>query len=148
MSRAAQNYKPREAYRFFTPVPTRWNDNDLLGHVNNVLYYRFFEVVIVKFLMEECKLDWFRSPILPYTAENRCRFRRPLSFPDVVEGALAIGRLGSTSITYEVALFRPGEDIPAADGDWVHVWVDRASERPVVMPEDLRAVMTRHRVSI
>jgi len=130
----------RDDYTYFMPVPTRWNDNDMLGHVNNVVYYSYFEAVIVQFVMHEMGVDWLKSQIIPYATATRCRFWRPIAFPVTVEAGLVIERIGDTSATYGVALFAEGDDRPAATGQWVHVWVDRDEERPVGIPAHERAL--------
>jgi acyl-CoA thioester hydrolase len=140
----SEKHPTRDDYSFFMEIPTRWNDNDMLGHVNNVTYYSYFEAVVVKFVMEELGIDWYRAPHVPYTAENLCRYRRALRFPETILGALRIGRIGRTSYTYELALFRDGEEAPVADGYWVHVMVERDSERPTPLTDPVRAALARH----
>ncbi len=130
----------RADLRYWLSVPTRWNDNDALGHINNVLYFRYFEAVVVDLLTREAGLDWAGAQALPYAIDVRCRFRRPLAFPDVVDAGLSICSLGTSSATYSIALFAAGSQELAAYGHFVHVWVDRASERPVPIPNDVRAV--------
>jgi acyl-CoA thioester hydrolase len=139
------SYLRRADYRFFVTVPTRWNDNDQLGHVNNVLYYTLAEVVLVRFLDQELKVDWRNDPVVPFTVENRCHFCRPLSFPAVVEAGFRVARLGTTSVTYAIALFEAGQAEAAALLDWVHVFVERDSEKPVPIPPAARAVFERFR---
>ena len=125
-------------------IPTRWNDNDMLGHVNNVVYYSYFEAVVVRFLMEQGGLDWLADPIIPYAAESLCQFKRPISFPTNIEAGLGVSKLGNTSVTYEMALFAEDEIEMAARGHWVHVFVDRDSERPVPVPNKLRALFEKN----
>lgn len=111
--------------------------------MNNVLYFRYFEAVVVNMLIEEGKLDWQRDPYVPYAVDIRCHFRRPLSFPKAVEAGLNIEKLGTTSVTYGLALFARNDPDPAAVGHFVHVYVDRQSESPVAVPEHLRSVYER-----
>jgi acyl-CoA thioester hydrolase len=134
----------RADYRYWRAIPTRWSDNDQLGHVNNVLYFRYFEAVVVHLLIEEAGLDWREDPYIPYAVDVRCRFRRPLSFPQVVEAGLAIDKLGTTSVTYGLALFARNDPDPAAVGHFVHVYVDRRTEIPVAIPERMRTVYRRY----
>ncbi|MCP5370636.1 MAG: acyl-CoA thioesterase [Hyphomicrobiales bacterium] len=134
----------RGDYAYFMTVPTRWNDNDMLGHVNNVVYYSYFEAVVVQFVMREMGLDWHGWQNIPYAVETRCRFWRPIAYPVLVEAGLVIEDLGSSSVTYGVALFAEGDDRPAATGHFVHVWVDRDSERPIVIDDALRDVYRRY----
>lgn len=133
----------RADYRYWTTIPTRWSDNDQLGHVNNVLYFRYFEAAVVAMLIEEAGLDWRRDPFIPYAVDVRCQFRRPLTFPEVVEAGLTIARLGTTSVTYGLALFARGAPDPAAVGHFVHVYVERRSEAPVAIPDHIRATYRR-----
>ncbi|MBF0307230.1 MAG: acyl-CoA thioesterase [Alphaproteobacteria bacterium] len=128
----------REEYGFIVEIPTRWSDNDMFGHINNVQYYRFFEVVVVRFLAERAKIDIMTAPVIPYAAESLCRFRRQASFPDVIEGALKVEHLGNSSVRWGLALFRRGDADAVADGHWVHVFVDRESGRPLPIPGPLR----------
>lgn len=110
----------RADFPFTMAVPTRWSDNDMFGHVNNVTYYRFFEVAVVDFLMGTCGLDMQNGPILPFAAESLCRFKKPLSFPETVLAGMRVEHLGTSSARYGLALFAEGDDEPAAEGHWVH----------------------------
>jgi len=133
----------REHYRYWLPIATRWGDNDMLGHVNNVVYFRYFEAVVVKFVIEEVGLDWQHNPVVPYAVDIRCHFRRPLSFPELVDAGLIIQRQGNTSVTYGLALFAEGDGEPAAVGHFIHVYVDRDTGTPVPIPAAIRAVHER-----
>jgi len=133
----------RDNYPYIISVPTRWHDNDMLGHVNNVVYYRYIEAVVVRFLMEEAGLDWLQDPVIPYAAEILCRFRRPLSFPAPVDAGLRVDKLGKTSVTYGVALFSPDRPAPAATGHFVHVFVERQSESPASIPPAIRTALEK-----
>ena len=132
----------RDDYRYFYTIPTRWNDNDQFGHLNNVIYYRLYEALIVQYLTE-AGLDWMKDPVIPYAAESLCRFRRAVSFPDVLDLGLRVIRVGRTSVVYAVAMFRKGEQEAAATGHWVHVYVNRESQQPMPVPELIRSVMLR-----
>jgi acyl-CoA thioester hydrolase len=134
-----------EQFPYRVTIPARWGDADLLGHINNVAYYRYFEVVVVDFIATPCGIDWLRAPIIPFAAESRCRFLRPLRFPGDFTTALRVARIGTTSVTYDLALFDQADGSLAASGDWVHVFVDRADERPVPIPETVRDVFGRYR---
>lgn len=134
----------RADYRYWASIPTRWSDNDMLGHVNNVLYFRFFEAVVVRFLIEEAKLDWRAAPAIPFAVDIRCHFRRPLSFPEVVDAGLHIDRLGTTSVGYGLALFASRAEDAAALGQFVHVYVDRATQTPVAIPDAIRNLYRRY----
>lgn len=130
-----------EQFPYRLSIPVRWGDTDMLGHVNNVAYYRYFEVIAVDFIATPCAVDWLRDPIIPFAAESRCRFLRPLRFPGSVTAGLRIARIGSSSVTYDLALFDEADGRPSATGDWVHVFVDRASERPTPIPPAVRQVL-------
>lgn len=129
----------RADFGHFMTIPTRFSDNDMLGHLNNVAYHRFFEVIVVDFFTEKAGIDLFNDPIVTFAAETMCRFRSPLSFPDIVDGAMCVEHLGTSSVRYGLALFRKGEDEAAADGHWVHVFVDRKTQKPVPIPARFRA---------
>src|SRR5580658_2842366 len=130
-------HESRERFPFFQQVQTRWMDNDIYGHVNNAVYYSYFDTVINGYLIAQGGLDIHRGAVIGLAVETRCFFRRPLAFPDVIDGGLRVGHLGNSSVRYEVGLFcaRSGESADlAALGHFVHVFVDRASRRPVPMP--------------
>ena len=132
---------PRAGYRHFLAIPTRWLDNDSYGHVNNVTYYSYFDTVVNEHLIRAGGLDIGNDPIVGYVVETSCRFRKPLTFPETIDAGLRVTRLGATSVTYEIGIFRQGDDEPAATGQFVHVWVDRATQRPVPIPPRIRAAL-------
>lgn len=131
----------RSAYRLLVPIQTRWADNDSYGHVNNATYYSYFDTAVNIVLIGRGLLDLHRSPAICMVAETLCRFHRALSFPDPIEAALRIGRVGRSSVRYEIALFRVGELEPAATGHFVHVYVDRTTRRPIPVPEDVLRIL-------
>lgn len=131
----------RARYKRFFDVPTRWNDNDVYGHVNNVVYYAYFDTVINRHLIDAGGLDIHGGPVIGLAVESRCRYRRAIAFPTDLEGGLCIAHLGTSSVRYEVGLFPKGEADVAADGWFVHVFVDRATRRPVPLPPALRAAL-------
>lgn len=133
----------RDDYPYWLAVPLRFSDIDVLGHLNNVLYFRFFEAVIVKFLIDEAELDWRQAAVIPYAVDIRCHFRKPIEFPGTVDAGLRIGRLGTSSVTYALSIFAEGDSDPAALGHFVHVYVERAGETPVSIPAPIRAVYER-----
>ena len=116
-------------------------DNDIYGHVNNVVYYSYFDTVINRFLIEAGGLDPQEGTVVGMAVETGCRFHRSLAFPDLVQAGLRIGKLGTSSVRYEVGIFRNDETTACADGHFVHVFVDRASQRPVPIPEPIRAAL-------
>ena len=132
----------RDTYKRFLAIPTRWMDNDVYGHVNNVTYYSYFDTVVNEHLMRSAGLDFHASPVIGIVVETCCRFHKPLSFPDLVDAGLRVARLGNSSVTYEIGLFRHGDDEPAATGHFVHVWVDRATRRPTQVPSEVRAALS------
>jgi acyl-CoA thioester hydrolase len=138
---AANIDTPRAGYPHFLSVATRWMDNDSYGHVNNVTYYSYFDTAVNEHLIRCGGLDIAGDPAIGYAVETSCRFAKPLSFPEAIDVGLRVVRLGTTSVTYEIGIFRRGDDEPAAAGRFVHVWVDRASERPVPIPARIRAAL-------
>jgi acyl-CoA thioester hydrolase len=131
----------RADYRHFLAIPTRWMDNDSYGHVNNVTYYSYFDTVVNEHLIRLGGLDIANDAIVGYVVETSCRFRKPLTFPETVEAGMRVARLGTSSVTYEIGLFRQGDDEPAATGRFVHVWVDRVAQRPAPVPPRIRAAL-------
>ncbi len=135
----------RRSYPYHLNIPTRWGDNDMLGHLNNVVYYRFFEAIVVKFMTEEFNLDWTGHHENAQAVESLCRFHRPLSFPDIITAGLRVGKIGSSSITFELALFAPGVDTPSATGHVIEVLVDVASGKSTPIDKERRAVLEQYR---
>ncbi len=133
----------REAYRHFIAVSTRWMDNDIYGHVNNVVYYSYFDTVINRYLIGEGGLDIAAGEVIGIAAESHCRYRRAVAFPADLDAGLRVGKLGRSSVRYEIGIFGPGEDEAAAEGWFVHVFVDRGTRRPAPIPERLRAALAR-----
>jgi acyl-CoA thioester hydrolase len=131
----------RARYLHFQRIPTRWMDNDVYGHVNNVVYYSYFDTVVNTYLIEKGVLDIQASPVIGLAVESLCTFKKELTYPETIDAGLRVGRLGNTSVRYEIGLFRQGEDDPAATGYFVHVYVERASRRPVSLPEPLRRAL-------
>jgi acyl-CoA thioester hydrolase len=131
----------REDYCSFLTIPTRWMDNDAYGHVNNVVYYSYFDTAVNEHLIREGSLDIERDPVVGYVVETSCRFDRPLTFPEVLEAGLRVTKLGTSSVVYEIGLFRQGEDTAAAQGRFVHVWVERATQRPSRVPDKIRRAL-------
>ena len=131
----------RADYRFWSVIATRWMDNDIYGHVNNVVYYSYFDTVIAHFLIGKGHLDPWTGEVVGMAIETGCRFHRSLSFPDTIHAGLRVVHLGRSSVRYEVGIFRNDEDGACADGHFVHVFVDRATQRPTDIPERIRAVL-------
>lgn len=137
----------RDSYRHFQSITTRWKDNDVYGHVNNVEYYSFFDTVINAWLIRVAGLDIHAGAVIGLCAESHCKFMDSLAFPDAVEAGLRIVHLGRSSVRYEIGLFAAGNERPAAEGWFVHVFVDRLSRRPTELPATMRAAMESIRVS-
>jgi acyl-CoA thioester hydrolase len=133
----------REDYAHLLPIPTRWQDNDVYGHVNNVEYYAFFDTVINAWLIREGGLDIAGGDVIGLCAESHCEFHAALTFPETIEAGLRVGHLGRTSVRYEIAIFGAGEAAPAATGWFIHVFVDRAERRPADIPPALRDALQR-----
>jgi acyl-CoA thioester hydrolase len=138
----------RDRYRRFLTIPTRWMDNDVYGHVNNVIYYSYFDTVVNEYLISSGALDIERSLVIGLVIETRCRFFRPLTFPDVVHAGLRVARLGNSSVCYEIGLFREEEEAAAAQGHFVHVYVDRETRKPTALPSTLRGALEKIRASL
>lgn len=131
------------AYPHRMTIPTRWNDNDVYGHVNNVEYYAFFDTIINAYLIEQGGLDILQGPTIGLCAESHCKFTAALVFPEPVEAGLRVGLLGNSSVRYELGLFGDGGEIAAATGWFVHVFVDRQTRRPQRIPDAIRSVLER-----
>ena len=131
----------RAAYSRLVPLTTRWGDNDVYGHVNNVVYYAFFDTAVNGILVEAGALDIARSPVIGLVVETGCRYFAPVAFPDRITAGVRVAHLGRSSVRYEIAIFREDEAEEAAQGHFVHVYVDRETRRPVPLPERLRAVL-------
>lgn len=137
----------RDRYRHFVAITTRWMDNDVYRHVNNVVYYSFFDTAVNAYMMKEGMLDLESSPVICLVAETGCQYFRPISFPDVVHCGLRVARLGTSSVCYEIGIFRNDEPTAAAQGRFVHVACDRHNHRPVPMPAEMRAAFEKLRLS-
>lgn len=133
----------RAEYPHFVTLPTRWMDNDVYGHINNALYYAFFDTAINQYLIAEGGLDIIGGNVIAFAAESQCRYIQALAFPEVLEVGLRVGKLGNSSVRYELAIFRQGETLAAAAGYFVHVFVNRQTRRPAPMPERIRAALAR-----
>jgi acyl-CoA thioester hydrolase len=131
----------RAAYKAFRGITTRWMDNDAYGHVNNVVYYSWFDTVVNAHLIEQGALDIHHGETIGLVVETHCNYFSPIEFPQVVEAGLRVAHMGKSSVRYEVGLFAQGEPLTAARGHFIHVYVDRATRRPAQLPEKLKAVL-------
>ena len=130
-------------YKFVCPITTRWSDNDVYGHVNNVVYYAYFDTVINRYLIDEGGLDIAGGSTIGLCVESHCAYLRPVAFPEVVEAGLRGAHLGRSSVRYEIGIFSRGQEDPSAHGWFVHVFVDRTSRRPAALPDSIRAALER-----
>lgn len=146
-ARAASTARPepeqRTAYHHFRRIPTRWMDNDVYRHVNNVVYYSYFDTVVNAYLVHEAGLDFESGPVIGLCVESHCRYLSPVAFPDVLDAGLRVAKIGNSSVRYEVGIFRAGEKAAAAQGHFVHVFVDRITRRPVELPDRMRTALTK-----
>jgi acyl-CoA thioester hydrolase len=133
--------EPRNAYKAFRSIGTRWMDNDAYGHVNNVVYYSWFDTAVNAYLIEHGVLDIHHGDAIGLVVETQCNYFSPLAFPQTVEAGLRVARLGSSSVRYEVALFAQDQDLCSARGHFVHVYVDRVSRRPVSLAQPLKQLL-------
>lgn len=133
----------RERYRAFRAITTRWMDNDQYGHVNNVVYYSWFDTAVNAHLIEQGALDPASGDTIGLVIETQCQYFESLAFPQTIEAGIRVAHLGRSSVRYEVGLFAQGAPMTAAKGHFVHVYVDRVSQRPVPLPAALKAVLER-----
>lgn len=131
----------RSTYRAFRAISTRWMDNDVYGHVNNVVYYSWFDTAVNAHLIEQGALDIHHGSVIGLVVETQCNYFAPLAFPQTIEAGIRVARLGGSSVRYEVGLFAQGSELCAARGHFVHVYVDRETRRPVALPANLRNVL-------
>ncbi len=131
----------RDKYCYFHIISTRWMDNDVYGHVNNVVYYSYVDTVANRYLIEQGVLDIEHGSVIGVAVESMCQFRSALAFPDKIEGGLRTTRIGNSSVRYEIGLFKEGENEASAVAYFVHVFVDRESRKPVPIPNELRAAL-------
>ena len=135
----------RGSYRAFRTITTRWMDNDQYGHVNNVVYYAWFDTAVNALLIERGVLDTASGGTIGFVIETQCQYFAPLAFPQNVEAGIRVAHIGSSSVRYEVGLFAEGAETTAAQGHFVHVYVDRATQRPVPLPAALKSVLEQLR---
>lgn len=133
----------RDAYPWFTTIATRWADNDVYGHVNNVVYYAFFDTAVNRYLIESGVLDIHDGDSIGLVVETSCRYHEPVAFPEAVDVGVRVVRIGNSSVVYEVGVFRDGAEAAAADGRFVHVYVDRVTRRPKPLAPAMRECLGR-----
>ena len=135
--------EPRSAYKVFRTISTRWMDNDAYGHVNNVVYYSWFDTAVNAHLIEQGVLDIEHGSTIGLVIETQCNYFEPLAFPQAVDAGIRVARLGHSSVRYEVGLFAQGAPLSAARGHFIHVYVDRATRRPTPLPLPLKTVLEK-----
>jgi len=135
--------QPREAYAHFSIITTRWMDNDVYGHVNNVTYYSYFDTAVNRYLIEAGVLDIHAGEVIGLVIETHCNYFAPLAFPRNVEAGIRVAHVGKSSVRYEIGLFEAGEPMSAACGHFVHVYVDRQERRPTALPESFLQALSK-----
>lgn len=136
----------KDDYRWFCDMPTRWMDNDVYGHVNNVTYYSYFDTAANRYLIEAGGLDIHNAPIIGFVVESHCRYMAPVAFPDTLTVGLRVDRLSEKSVTYGIAIFTHEQSSASAAGEFVHVFVDRTSGRSTAMPHPIRQALEQIRI--
>ena len=137
----------RTDYAFVAPITTRWSDNDIYGHVNNVTYYSYFDTIANTYLIEYGHLHIHQDEVVGFVVNSGCNYYAPIAFPDKLECALRVNRLGVSSVEYGLAIFKEGEDVAVADGHFVHVFVNRHNNQSVPIPDVIRKALERIKVS-
>ncbi len=137
------NMLTRDDFGFLLPITTRWMDNDLYGHVNNVTYYSYFDTIANSYLIEQGELDIHNGDTIGFVVNSQCNYHSAIAFPDQLEGALRVNRLGNSSVEYGIGIFKKGEPQAAADGTFTHVFVKRETQRPTPIPGTLRAALEK-----
>lgn len=133
----------REAFKAFMPIHTRWMDNDVYGHVNNVVYYAYFDTAVNGYLIREGVLDIHGGAVIGLVVETGCRYFASVAFPDELEAGITVAHIGTSSVRYEVGIFRKGEATAAAACHFIHVYVGRDTRRPIALPDPFRAALER-----
>lgn len=136
--------KNRDQFKFFLPIQTRWADNDIYGHVNNVTYYSYFDTAANSLLIQKTNFDIHQSEIIGLVVDSACSFLQELSFPEIVEVGVAIGKIGNSSLRYELAIFKQGQATAAAQGHFVHVFVDRENRKSTTIPNEMRKILEQY----
>ena len=132
----------RSSFAHVLAIPTRWMDNDVYGHVNNVVYYSYFDTAVNQFLIERGVLDIHKGEVVGFVVDSGCAYFSSISFPDTVHAGIRVAKLGNSSVRYEIALYRNDDLLPCAAGHFVHVYVERSSNQAVPIPADVRAVLS------
>ena len=133
----------RAGYFYFSPITTRWHDNDLYGHVNNVTYYSYFDTAANKYLIEEGGLDIQTAAVVGFVVSSKCQYLAPITYPDNIDIGFRVNRLGNSSVEYGLAVFKQGENFAVAHGSFTHVFVNRASNKSVPIPASIKSALER-----
>ena len=131
----------RASYRYFTDITTRWMDNDIYGHVNNVVYYSYFDSVANKYLIEEGGLNIKNSQVVGFVVASNCQYTSPIAYPQAIEAGLRVNRLGNSSVEYGIGIFQQDSSVASAMGTFTHVFVDRSTDKPVAIPASIRSAL-------
>ena len=126
----------------FEEIHSRWMDNDAYGHINNVVYYSFFDTAVNRYLIERKVLDVLKSEAIGFVIETQCKYFSPIAYPDLIHVGLKVTHVGNSSVKYEVAIFKNDDDIASAAGSFVHVYVNRSTNKPTPIPQDVREILT------
>jgi|SRR5690625_2012007 len=135
--------QPRSQFKVFMPMQTRWSDNDVYGHINNVVYYSYFDTAVNQFLIEQGLLDIQHSQIIGLVVATQCEYFKSIAYPDALEIGIAVTRLGRSSVHYELGVFQQGHDTCCALGKFVHVYVDKSSLKPQPLNQQMTRALTR-----
>ncbi|OTG81942.1 thioesterase [Acinetobacter sp. ANC 5054] len=138
--------KIRQNYPFLFPIQTRWADNDMYGHVNNVTYYSYFDTAANALLIQHAGFNLQSTPIIGLVVDSACSFLSELSYPEIIEVGVGISKIGNSSLRYDLAIFKQGQNMAAAQGHFVHVFVDRPTRKSTSIPEDMRDALTHFMV--
>lgn len=139
--------KQRADFSYFLPIQTRWSDNDIYGHVNNVTYYSYFDTAANALLIEKADFDIRYSPIIGLVVDSACSFLQELSYPEIIEVGVVISKLGNSSVQYDLAIFKPFHDVASAQGHFVHVFVDRQTRKSTPIPSEMRDALSEYCVN-
>ncbi|GHA01899.1 hypothetical protein GCM10008090_08890 [Arenicella chitinivorans] len=131
----------RDQYAYFAPITTRWHDNDIYGHVNNVVYYSYFDSVANRFLIEQGGLDIHQADIVGFVVNSTCHYHSPVAYPEPLEGGFKVNKLGNSSVEYGLAIFQQNADMASASGSFTHVFVDRHTGKSVSIPKSIRQAL-------
>ncbi len=133
----------RKDFLYFHPIATRWMDNDVYGHINNVTYYSYFDTTVNRYLIDVAGFDIHNAPVVGYVVHSTCNYMTSIAFPDSLEIGLRVNKLGNSSVTYGLGVFKKGEDTLCAYGEFVHVFVDRMENKSVSIPDKIRSALEK-----